>query len=267
MKLRRTKGKKTGRRKSAPPPAPPRRARVSASSRSRLCVAAAVVLIVALAVFFLLRAPFFAVTEIQVTNTHDYAPEEIVSLSGLEPGGNIFLAPLAAAREKLLAEKNIRDVFIRRIYPGIVHVTVFEREPRARLRHGRGDVLEETIDEQAEILGELKRRPHERLPEVTGLEVDSGRVVPEQEKAELILLLSALDRSGIEKLLRIEEIRMGEERKLVLVAEGMEITMKRGQYPEQLGRLKIVLNRVKVNGQGEPASIDLRPVRVPVTFH
>jgi len=60
---------------------------------------------------------------------------------------------------------------------------------------------------------------------------------------------------------------MGLPRKLILVtAGGMEITMKRGEYNDQLDRLRIVLNRVNVNGQGEPVSIDLRPERVPVKF-
>jgi len=258
--------KKTGRRKTpAAPPALSDRPRRWRAWLFFLCGLAAAV---AGVLGFLFRAPVFTVRSIQVADNRDYSAGEIIGISALAPGENIFLIGLREARRRLLAENNIRDAFIHRVYPDIVHIRIFEREPRARLRYGRGDVLEETVDEHGVVLGGKKKRPGDILPVVYGLAAEGGEVAPPAGRLDMESFFAALDSSGIEAMFRVESIRLGDPHKLVLTANrGMEVTMSRGNYPAQFERLRTLLSRISSGGGKSPVSVDLRPqARVPVRF-
>ncbi|HPQ67334.1 MAG TPA: cell division protein FtsQ/DivIB [bacterium] len=228
--------------------------------RLRLAGLAAVLAGAGALVWFLLSASFFEVASVRVLNNHDFSPEEVIGLSGLAPGENIFLAPLAAARERLLSQDNIRDAVIQRVYPETVYVRIFEREARARVKYGRFY----TVDADAVVLHGRKVKTWENLPTVYGLEVHDDEVGPEQ-KRELTALLGAMDTRGLEGRVRVREINMNDPRKITLVtADDTEITLKREEYGLQLDRLLQVLERLEDAVRKKALSIDLRSSRVPV---
>jgi cell division septal protein FtsQ len=210
------------------------------------------------------RSEIFAVEEIEVRNHHVYTPEEIIGMTGLEPGGNIFFLDSAAAREGILRNRDFRDAKVRKIFPGTVRIEVTEREPRARVKYGQLY----TIDDQGVILGPLKSTSERNLPLIRGLKVVDGSsdLYPPESRDSLLKLLGKLEWLEIENLIRIEEIRVISPGLIELTAEGkLDITLGPDDYGEQLSRLKTVLENL---GPDLPRArkIDLRYSKIPVSF-
>ena len=70
------------------------------------------------------NSPQFNIKEIKVTNNHAYSPEEIIDLSDLETGGNIFSLNPDLVRNRLLLNTDFRDAYIRRIFPDTIRIDV-----------------------------------------------------------------------------------------------------------------------------------------------
>ncbi len=206
----------------------------------------------------------FTVKKIRIRNNHAYTEEEIITMTGLETGGNIFTLDPAAARESLLRNDDFRDARVERIFPDAIRVDVMEREPRARVSFGRLY----TIDDWGVVLGPRKEAPEIQLPVIKGLRVvnNSRDLSPADKKDACLKLLRGLEEEDIGSLVRIDEIRVFSSGLIEMRTEGkMEITLGQEDYGEQLARLKTVLGRL---GPDLPRAreVDLRYSKIPVVF-
>ncbi|MFH1039314.1 MAG: FtsQ-type POTRA domain-containing protein [PVC group bacterium] len=206
----------------------------------------------------------FIVREIRIRNNHAYTEQEIMEMTGLETGGNIFSLDPAAARDNLLHNSDFRDARVERIFPDLVQVDVVEREPRARVHFGQLY----TIDDRGVVLGPRKSAPEARLPIIRGLKVvnNSRDLSPPDKKDACLRLLRELEEQGIGSLVRIDEIRIFSSDLIEMKTEGeMEITLGQEDYGEQLMRLKTVLNKLG-SDLDRAREVDLRYSRIPVVF-
>jgi len=208
------------------------------------------------------NSPQFNIKEIKVTNNHAYSPEEIIDLSDLETGGNIFSLNPALVRNRLLLNTDFRDAYIRRIFPGTIRIYVIEREPRARVQFG----TLYTIDDFGMVLGPRKKESGLKLPIIRGLRVKGLSIFPVDKREACLNLLRQLEEKDIGALVSIDEIRIFSSDLIELRANGeIEITLEQGDYEVQLGRLKTVLSKLGPE-ISRAREVDLRYARVPVVF-
>jgi len=208
------------------------------------------------------NSPQFNIKEITVTNNHAYSPEEIIELSDLETGGNIFSLNPDLVRDRLLLNTDFRDAYIRRIFPDTIRIDVIEREPRARVQFG----TLYTIDDFGMVLGPRKKVSGLKLPIIRGLRVKGVSIFPVDKREACLNLLRQLEEKDIGSLVSIDEIRIFSSDLIELRANGeIEITLEQGDYEVQLGRLKTVLSKLGPE-ISRAREVDLRYARVPVVF-
>jgi cell division protein FtsQ len=208
------------------------------------------------------NSPRFNIREIKVTNNHAYSPEEIIDWAGLETGGNIFSLNPDLARAGLLKKTDIQDAYIRRIFPDTIRIEVIEREPRARIQFG----TLYAIDDFGIVLSPRKNESGLKLPVIRGLKVKRGEITPVDKKDACLNLLRELEEKDIGSLITIDEILIFSSDLIELRANGdIEITLERGDYEVQLGRLKTVLSKLGPD-ISRVREVDLRYARVPVVF-
>ena len=204
----------------------------------------------------------FNINKIKVTNNHVYSPEEIIKMSELKTGGNIFALNPDQARDRLLLNTDFREAYIRRIFPDTIRIDILEREPRARVQFG----TLYTIDDLGMVLGPRKKESGLKLPIIRGLRVKGLSIFPVDKRDACLNLLQQLEDKDIESLVSIDEIRIFSSDLIEIRAnEDIEITLEQGDYGIQLERLKTVLNKLGPD-ISRAREVDLRYARVPVVF-
>lgn len=85
------------------------------------------------AAYVLARSSFFEVREIRVVGNSALDREKLVSVSGINPGQNIFKIDLKASASRLKEIPLVKSVVLSRKLPSAVEIRVEERKPRAIL--------------------------------------------------------------------------------------------------------------------------------------
>jgi len=210
--------------------------------------------------YLLHNSAIFVVREIRVESNHSYSAEEVIEMTGLETGGNIFALDPGGARDCLLKNVDFRDVSVQRIFPNTIRIDVMEREPRARVRFGHLY----TIDNWGVVLGPRKKAPGIQLPVIRGLKVRGGALFPVDKREACLKLLHELEEWNIGSLITIEEIRIFSSDLIEMRTEGdLEITLEQGEYGTQMERLKAVLNELGPD-VAQAREVDLRYSKIPV---
>ncbi len=79
-------------------------------------------------IFILLRSPLFYVTEIEVEGNRFYTPAQIIEMSGLQTGKNMFFEiKTRPARDRLLQTPYIRLVNVKKVPMGKLVIEITER--------------------------------------------------------------------------------------------------------------------------------------------
>ena len=128
-----------------------------------------VIILILIGMFLILNSDIFAIRNIEVEGNHYYTPAQIIDMSGIESGKNLFfeLKP-RAARNNLLKTPYIKSAKIERIPTGTVKITVEERLEYAAIAGAEGQFW--VIDRDGMVL-----RIAEEAPEVTIMEgIDLG---------------------------------------------------------------------------------------------
>lgn len=127
----------------------------------RFCIFCAVV--AGLIIF--LRSDFFTVKTFEVEGNRYYTPAQIVEMSGLTTGGNIFTDIKARpAKQTLLEDPYVKSVEIKRQLPGTVKIILDERVEYAAVPYGGQYVL---IDNEGTVLRVMDQEP--TLPILGGM--------------------------------------------------------------------------------------------------
>lgn len=87
------------------------------------------IFVMLLAGYVLLQSPFFIITKITVEGNNNVTAEEIVQVSGLVTGMNIFKADLTIASAKVKVLPMIKEIEIIRDFPDTIVLKVIERQP------------------------------------------------------------------------------------------------------------------------------------------
>jgi cell division protein FtsQ len=209
------------------------------------------------AIGWLLTSARFAITEVAVVGASRLTPEEIVAVSGIGPGTNLFRLDRSAVVARLEGLPLVRRADLVRRFPNRVTLAVEERRPFTLAHAGRLH----WIDEQGVSLGAETRAVVPQAPVITGLspaDLAAGDGTPGPRVAAGISLLRVLLRSETALLRQISEIDVSRpEGPVLYTVEGVEVRLGAEDWEARLGRLQGVLAQVRAGGEPVNA-IDLR---------
>ena len=128
--------------------------------KKRIIKIVIVILILGLGITFLLTSPIFNIDEIQVLNNEQVSSDQIISLSGLKKGDNLFRFLKINVKNSIKQNAFIDSVEINRILPNKINITVKEREKKFSIQflnsyviiNSQGYILEISEDPQNLII-------------------------------------------------------------------------------------------------------------------
>ncbi len=186
----------------------------------------------------------FGIREVRLTGAQRLTGLEMLDLIGVDTGRSLLFFNAQQARQRLLDVSWIKSAQVRKFYPGILAVTLVEREPFA-LWQNHGVVM--LVDQDGTIIGPYDDARFSSLPLVVGNGADKGALA----------LFSTLDQYPVIRSRVRAAVYVAERRWNLKLSDGVEIKLPESNVSaalDQLARLDKengVLNRHIV-------SVDLR---------
>ncbi len=150
----------------------------------------ALCLAVVVGFYYFLHSSVFFIEDIEVTGNHIVPTRDIIALSGIHTGQNIFEFKTEASQKAIEVIPYVRQAVIKRIFPNRVRISVVEREAWAYVIHDGGVLV---IDNEGVCLEKLEMMGEPDLLVVSIADMDE-RVVEgqkvNQNAVELIRFIS-----------------------------------------------------------------------------
>jgi cell division septal protein FtsQ len=206
---------------------------------------------------WLLTAPRFAITRVEVEGASRVSADRVRSAAAIAPGANIWRLDPAAVAARVTAMPEIRRAEVIRRFPSHVTILVEERRPFTLVHAGRLHWL----DEEGRVLDEVSQAVAPAVPVVSGLseaELTSVRTDPSPRAREAVALIRMLLRTGSALTQEISEIDVSRgDGPVLYTVDGVEIRLGTDEWEDRLARLERVLRQVGRDGEAVRA-IDLR---------
>ncbi|MCW2278860.1 cell division protein FtsQ/DivIB [Heliophilum fasciatum] len=174
------------------------------------------------ATYFFLRSPFFGITHVSVQGTSLLPEAEMVQLSGIQLGENIWRLDEKRVVQQLLFHPQVEAIALERQWPSTVILQIKERKPVAVVHGPRGFIL---VDHQGTFLQTVNALTGIPLPLLTGIPV-SSQVGPGQAFTgdEMAAALRFCREFAPTLMTRIAEVHVREGGRLTLyTVEGVEV--------------------------------------------
>ncbi len=134
-----------------------------------------IILFLSIAVYLLLtKLPFFAIHNFSVTGNKQVKDNDIVNISGIIKGENVFKINKKNAVQRILKEPYIESVEIDRVLPDTVGIKVKEKTDQFLLEQDGKAIY---IGKNAEVLSILDNKKEKEVPLIEGLTVDGAEVL------------------------------------------------------------------------------------------
>ncbi|MDY7228675.1 cell division protein FtsQ/DivIB [Hyalangium rubrum] len=194
-----------------------------------------------------LSSPRFQLQEVSFTGLSRASRAELVRLSGLAPGQNLFAMDVATLERAMLQHPWVRGVEVTRHFPATVSVQVVEHAPAALVVLGDLYVL----DDEGEPFKRVTPGDGLDLPLVTGVERDAYVKDPdgvrERMRAALAVAHSyAALKPGRHE--RLSEVRLEGAALALVTMAGQEVRMGEGDADAKLSRLARVRRELSTRG-------------------
>jgi len=122
--------------------------------------------LVVVSVIFIMHTSLFLVKEIEVVGNKFYTPAQVIEMSGLSTGKNLFFeTKTKTARDALLETPYIKIAKIKRVIPGTIRIELTERIEYAAVPYEEGYIL---IDDEGLVLSTTDKDP--TIPLLEGME-------------------------------------------------------------------------------------------------
>lgn len=204
------------------------------------------ILVFLTAAYILARSSIFEVREIRVEGNNSLTREKIISVSGINPGENIFKIDLKSSAEKLKVIPAVKSVDMSRKLPSTVEIKVEERKPRALLPVQGGFIQ---VDDEGVYLqkGDVVSN---QLPVLTGV---SFNVPPPggQIKSEALgTALEVVKEIPPGLLPQLSEVNIDGSQVVAYTLDGIQCRLGIAADMKQKGEVFMkVLNELKVKGK------------------
>ena len=155
---------------------------------------ASISLLVIITLFLLLSSSLFDIRNINVVGIKKLTKEEVISITGITVNTNIFALNKLKAKNKLLDNSYVEDVYIKREYPNTITVDVKEKTPTFMIQFANSFIY---LNNQGYML-EVSTEPV-KLPVLLGIKTDLSNVKPGRR-------LDVEDLKKFNKLIQIMDI-------------------------------------------------------------
>lgn len=198
-------------------------------------------------IIFVMTTPIFNITNINIIGNEKIANEEIIYLSEIKIGENIYKLNLKNTKKKVKSNAYIESVEIKRKLPNIINITIKERKPKYMLQCGNEMAY---ISSQGYILETSQEML--KLPTILGYKTTSEQIKPGNRLNEedlnklekVIRLMDSANANGIADL--ITKINIENKEDFVIILEDKNITVYLGdmekEVNEKIRYLKEILN-------------------------
>lgn len=199
-------------------------------------------------------SPLFRVSRISVEGLRLLETGEVLALSGIAPGANLYEVDLKDAAARVEAHPMLRSARILRTPPDGVLIAVVERTPLALIN------LETLcgIDEEGVLIP--FHPTFVDLPVITGVSLKAytlGHPVSEEGLSRCLALLKDARRSAPDLWNQTSQVRPGPDRIILnLVGDGLEVWMKAEDVPAQAAKLRAL--EAAARWPTLPSYVDLR---------
>jgi cell division protein FtsQ len=209
---------------------------------------------------WLTRGELWRIGEVRFTGLQRASRDELLALSPVQPGDNLFAADLGALEKALARQPWVRAVEARRTLPPALEVEVKEREPAALVQLGELYL----VDREGLVFKRALPGDGLDLPLVTGFGRDDYVQRKEEVDPALAGALALLESYAGEELAGkwpLSEVHVDPDHGVTLYVgdEATEVRLGTGDLPEKLQRLKKVLAALGAEGkQAEVLHLDNR---------
>ncbi|WP_375767058.1 FtsQ-type POTRA domain-containing protein [Archangium gephyra] len=194
-----------------------------------------------------LSSPTFLLKETTFSGLQRAAPGELLKLSGLTVGQNLWSLDVETLERTMAAHPWVRTVEVRRHFPSSVSVEVSEHVPAALA--ALGDLY--LVDEDGEPFKRLQPGDKLDLPLVTGMDRE-GYLADEANTRERFRQALEVARAYAAteplKRERLSEVRVSAEGLVLVMADGMEARLGEGETDAKLQRLSRVREELRARG-------------------
>jgi cell division protein FtsQ len=225
---------------------------------------------------FFYSNPSYNLSELTVELDGIMTGEDLVAITGIKPGDNVFNIDLAEAGAKLRAIPMVQDACLERFLPDRIKITLVSRRPVAWAASRESVVA--PYDPSAMLLADdsgflmkpmLIRQEHHQLPVIHGLDesqLRSGHPVENTDFSAALMLLRQL-RLETRPLVSIRSIDISKGYCLdALTADGCLVKFSPVDFPPQLEKLERLLEHCRDTGRSLE-SVNLMVARnTPVVF-
>lgn len=184
---------------------------------------------------------YFAVRSVQVENLQRLDRDEVVELSDIRPGANIFDLDLEAIGRKIAENPWVASAEVERVFPGEVVIKVREREPKAVINLG----YLYYVDDSGEIFKVLSAKDRLDYPVLTG--IDRRFLLDHPEQAHQLLkqameLLADIDARRIFSIGDVSELHIDRDDgfSVFTLSAGIPVRLGFGHFEAKLDRLERV---------------------------
>lgn len=189
-----------------------------------------VIILCITAVILFLLSPIFNITEILVEGNEQISTNEIVSLSGIEKGTNIYKMSSKQITENIQENKYISDVKISRKLPSTILLTIKERKPEFYIEFGGSFAY---IDKQGYIV-ELTLKTLEDKPKLLGYKTSEEKIIAGntlceediENISEILKILNVAETYSLKE--RITSINISDSSNYVLYLQSENKTVNLG---------------------------------------
>ncbi len=160
--------------------------------------------------YFLLTSHLFDIQRVAVTDNAYFTPEQVVAISEIEIGSNLFQTNLGKVKQRLLAEPYIKNVKVKRRLPATVEIILEEREEYAAVAYGNDFIL---VDNEGMVLRQAEENA--ALPILAGLsttQAEPGKPLLVEQNYSLVdalkLIGAAAEAELYFRMIRISPVTM-----------------------------------------------------------
>lgn len=198
---------------------------------------------------FLYGSPTFAIEAIRFEGLAHASREELVRLSGLGLGENLFEADLLAAEAGMARNPWVRRISVERSYPRAVTVRVIEYQPAALADMG-GLYF---VDPSGKAFKKLAAGEEADLPILVGLTREEYAAFEEEVEGlfrEALAALEAWRAAGLEARRAVSQVLIDRLAGLTLICgeEAVAVKVGTGHYAEKFARLDRLLGELDRRG-------------------
>lgn len=194
-----------------------------------------------------LASPRFALTDASFEGLQQATRAELIRLSGLAAGQNLFALDVDALERAMLQHPWVRGVEVTRHFPSAVAVEVQEHVPAALAVLGDLYVL----DEEGEPFKRVTPGDGLDLPLVTGLTREAYMADPDAARERFRTALSvarAYEALSPPKDERLSEVKVEATSVTLVAASGQEVRLGEGEAEAKLRRLARIRRELRTRG-------------------